>query len=155
MSVFPRATWTRLHRGCSISLIANFESLSSPMTPVYLANEPLTRNDCHVGIQKLFGAINRDEEEKTAGKMKNLATDSGFSREAFQDASGMKVEVEFRAKYHLLSSFERARTCRMWRRNPLGGTKKFSDPSRALLGARVRSPSPCCPLFEKILRVFM
>jgi len=43
----------------------------------------------------------------------------------------------------LLLAPERARTCRILRRNPLGGTKKFSDPSKAILpAARGLPPSP-------------
>lgn len=76
------------------------------MTRVYLANEPLTRNDCHVGIQKLFGAINRNEGEKTVGGGRgwneDLAMGSDFSGR-FRDASGIKVG-EFRAKCRLLSA---------------------------------------------------
>lgn len=47
VSVFPRSdsSRTRFYRRCFVSLIANFESLSSPMTRFYLANESLTRND--------------------------------------------------------------------------------------------------------------
>jgi len=136
----------------TVSLIANFESLSSPMTRVYLANESLTRNECHVGIQKLFDAINRDKGEKSRGIKRGLSEDSsfsgGFERPRDKSRSGIPREV--------LSTFslERARTCRMWRRNPLGGTKKFSDPSRAPVGARTRFPS-CCSPFEKISRVFV
>jgi len=47
VSVFPRSDSgrTRFYRRCFVSLIANFESLSSSMTRFYLANESLTRND--------------------------------------------------------------------------------------------------------------
>lgn len=53
-------------------------------------------------------------------------------------------------------------TCRMRRKNPLGGTKKFSDPSRVRwVDARDQlllsppPPPPYCLLFEKIWRVFL
>lgn len=79
------------------------------MTRVYLANEPLTRNDCHVGIQKLFDAINRDEGGETAtggegeGMKRGLGDGLVPFREVSRHASGIKVG-EFRAKCRLLSA---------------------------------------------------
>lgn len=51
---------------------------------------------------------------------------ASFSCRLGKTKSGISREVPS------IFSRERARTCRMWRRNPLGGTKKFSDPSREL-----------------------
>lgn len=152
---YGRASWTRLYRRCSVSLIANFESLSSPMTRVYLANEPFTRNDAIATSESRNYSAQLIATRGDGGWNENLATSSGFS-EAFsrrlRDESRSGIPREVPSTF----SLERARTCRMWRRNPLGGTKKFSDPSRApWVGARARSPSSCCPPFEKISRVFV
>lgn len=59
MSIFPRPSqlntaspWVLRLSNCKFRVVV-------------VADESLTRNECHAGIQKLFGAINRDEGEKS------------------------------------------------------------------------------------------
>lgn len=122
------------------------------MTRVYLANEPLTRNDCHVGIQKLFGAINRNGGEETAGEVK-LGEDwarvfpAGF-------------ETRFRGKSRRNSArsavYFQPRACAHLSNVTKESTRRYKEVLHREhpVDARARSPSSC-PSFEKISRVFM
>lgn len=120
------------------------------MTRVYLANEPLTRNDCHVGIQKLFGAINRRREgEKTRTWRWARDFPGGF-------------EIHLRDKSRRIPArsavyFHEPRACAHLSNVTKESTWRYKEVLHREhpVDARARSPSSCCPPFEKISRVFV